>query len=40
MVVMLPGNVILDRDTQSENAKSPMVVMLSGNVILDRELQS
>ena len=39
MGVMLSGNVILDRASQSENASSPMVVMLPGNVILDRNSQ-
>ena len=39
MLVTLEGITIFDRESQIENALSPMLVTLEGITILDRESQ-
>ena len=39
MLVTLEGMTILDRESQLENALSPMLVTLEGMTISDRETQ-
>ena len=39
MLVTLEGMTISDRESQRENALSPMLVTLEGITILDRESQ-
>ena len=39
MLVTLEGMTISDRESQKENAWSPMLVTLEGMTIFDREIQ-